>query len=97
MGDAKKNTKNNKKKETKTLQKSMKNAKITIGLIGLLLIGLVSVRKEGKVQEAGLLLQNVEALATGESFPDGEIACFGDGSVDCPFTYLKVEVVYREE
>ena len=57
----------------------------------------VSVRKEGKVQEAGLLLQNVEALATGESFPDGEIACFGDGSVDCPFTYLKVEVVYREE
>ena len=70
----------------------MKNAKITIGLIGLLLIGLVSVRKEGKVQEAGLLLQNVEALATGESFPDGEIACFGDGSVDCPFTYLKVEV-----
>jgi hypothetical protein len=41
--------------------------------------------------------QNVEALATGESFPDGEIACFGDGSVDCPFTYLKVEVVYREE
>ena len=75
----------------------MKNAKITIGLIGLLLIGLVSVRKEGKVQEAGLLLQNVEALATGESFPDGEIACFGDRSVDCPFTYLKVEVVYREE
>ena len=71
--------------------------KTTIGLIGLLLIGLVSVRKEGKVQEAGLLLQNVEALATGESFPDGEIACFGDGSVDCPFTYLKVEVVYREE
>ena len=60
-------------------------------------LGLVSVRKEGKVQEAGLLLQNVEALATGESFPDGEIACFGDGSVDCPFTYLKVEVVYREE
>ena len=52
----------------------MKNAKITIGLIGLLLIGLVSVRKEGKVQEAGLLLQNVEALATGESFPDGDIA-----------------------
>ncbi|WP_032557914.1 hypothetical protein [Bacteroides fragilis] len=43
------------------------------------------------------VLQNVEALATGESFPDGEIACFGDGSVDCPFTYLKVEVVYREE
>ena len=62
----------------------MKNAKITIGLIGLLLIGLVSVRK-------------VEALATGESFPDGDIACIGDGSVDCPFTYLKVEVVYREE
>lgn len=50
----------------------MKNAKITIGLIGLLLIGLVSVRKEGKVQEAGLLLQNVEALATGEPFPDGD-------------------------
>ena len=75
----------------------MKNAKITIGLIGLLLIGLVSVRKEGKVQEDGLLLQNVEALATGEPFPDGDIACIGDGSVDCPFTYLKVEVVYREE
>ena len=76
---------------------AIKNAKITIGLIGLLLIGLVSVRKEGKVQEAGLLLQNVEALATGEPFPDGDIACIGDGSVDCPFTYLKVEVVYREE
>lgn len=34
----------------------MKNAKITIGLIGLLLIGLVSVRKEGKVQEAGFAI-----------------------------------------
>ncbi len=76
----------------------MKTQKITIGLIGLLLIGLVSVRKEGKVQEAGLLLQNVEAFwLQGESFPDGDIACIGDGSVDCPFTYLKVEVVYREE
>ena len=72
----------------------MKNAKITIGLIGLLLIGLVSVRKEGKVQEAGLLLQNVEALATGESFPDGDIACIGDGSVDCPFTYLNTRFLF---
>ena len=66
----------------------MKNAKITIGLIGLLLIGLVSVRKEGKVQEAGLLLQNVEALATGESFPDGDIACIGDGSVDLSLIHI---------
>ena len=50
-----------------------------------------------KTSNASLLMQNVEALATGESFPDGDIACIGDGSVDCPFTYLKVEVVYREE
>ena len=75
----------------------MKNAKITIGLIGLLLIDLVSVRKQGKVKQEDILIQNIDTISTGESFPDGEIACFGDGSVDCPFTYLKVEVVYREE
>ena len=41
-----------------------------------------------------LVLQNVEALANGE-FPSDNIACFGSGSVDCPFNHYKVKYVIQ--
>lgn len=39
-----------------------------------------------------LLLENVEALAGGEY--DDTIECWGDGTVDCPYTDVKVEYVF---
>ncbi|MDE6348454.1 MAG: NVEALA domain-containing protein [Bacteroides sp.] len=41
----------------------------------------------------GLMLENIEALASGES--DGIIYCFGLGSVDCPGSEVKVYFVKR--
>ncbi|MEG0198506.1 MAG: NVEALA domain-containing protein [Acinetobacter sp.] len=42
---------------------------------------------------ASLILQNVEALAENENLPN--IACVGNGSVDCPFGNIKVEYVVQ--
>lgn len=39
-----------------------------------------------------LLLENVEALASGEY--DDTTRCWGDGSVDCPYVDAKVEYVF---
>lgn len=40
---------------------------------------------------SNLMLENIEALASGES---GSMTyCFGSGSVDCPVTHVKVEIV----
>ena len=69
----------------------MKNAKITIGHYRAIANRSCFCEKRRKGTRSRFTIQNVEALATGESFPDGEIACFGDGSVDCPFTYLKLK------
>ena len=40
-----------------------------------------------------LLLQNVEALASGEE--SSQIHCYWRGSVDCPVSHDKVEIVYE--
>lgn len=39
-----------------------------------------------------LLLQNVEALASGEE--SSQTHCYGRGSVDCPVSHDKVDIVY---
>lgn len=41
-----------------------------------------------KREAAPLLLENIEALASGES--GGDISCIGFGSVDCPLNDMKV-------
>ena len=40
-----------------------------------------------------LLLQNIEALASGEE--PSHARCYGPGSVDCPINHDKVEIVYE--
>ena len=49
----------------------------------------VSGRQETKM--TGLMLDNVEALATGEDA--NLVFCWGIGSVDCPTTHRKVYMV----
>ena len=61
-----------------------------------LLVAIVSVwvlKPIEKSQDADpLLLQNVEALASGED--SSQTHCYGRGSVDCPVSHDKVDVVY---
>ena len=40
-----------------------------------------------------LLLQNIEALASGEE--PSHARCYGPGSVDCPINHDNVEIVYE--
>lgn len=40
-----------------------------------------------------LMLENIEALAEGEE--DVDIECIGIGSVDCPYTNVKVYFIYK--
>lgn len=40
-----------------------------------------------------LLLENIEALASGES--GGDVTCIGFGTVDCPISSIKVYTVYE--
>ena len=40
-----------------------------------------------------LLLQNIEAPASGEE--PSHARCYGPGSVDCPINHDKVEIVYE--
>lgn len=40
-----------------------------------------------------LMLENIEALAEGEENVD--VACFDIGSVDCPYTNIKVYFIYE--
>lgn len=47
---------------------------------------------EDKEPMSALLLENVEALASGEI--SGPHHCYGAGTVDCPFNHRKVEIVY---
>ena len=61
---------------------------------GLFLVTIVSVTFYShsiKKDLGNLMLENIEALASGES---GTMThCFGSGSVDCPVNHVKVEYV----
>lgn len=65
--------------------------------VAFLLVAIVSVWYLKPVEKSEnvdpLLLQNVEALASGEDFT--HTLCYGPGSVDCPVNHDKVEVVYE--
>lgn len=60
-----------------------------------LMIATVFVYSYSDSEKAGLnalLLENIEALADGEY--DDTTRCWGDGSVDCPYTDVKVNIVF---
>lgn len=46
-----------------------------------------------KNEAAPLLLENIEALASGES--GGDVSCIGYGTVDCPISTIKSYRVYE--
>ncbi len=69
----------------------MKNyLKVTVFLAAVLSVWCLRPTKKSRDT---LLLQNVEALASGEE--PSETHCFWRGSVDCPVSHDKVEVVYE--
>ena len=72
---------------------NMKNMKKKILFIGLFLVAVVaSFRLNTKCKKLEyLILENIEALASGESGND--YRCAGVGSVDCPINHSKVQYV----
>lgn len=72
---------------------NMKNMKTKILFIGLFLVAVVaSFRLNTKSKKLEyLILENIEALASGESGNDNR--CGGVGSVDCPINHSKVQYV----
>ena len=69
----------------------MKNyLKVTVFWVAVLSVWCL---KPTKKSQDTLLLQNVEALASGEE--PSQIQCYWRGSVDCPVSHDKVEVVYE--
>ncbi len=69
----------------------MKNyLKVTVFWVAVLSVWCL---KPTKKSQDTLLLQNVEALASGEG--PSQIHCYWRGSVDCPVSHDKVEVVYE--
>lgn len=63
-------------------------------VIVLIVVAIVSgyiVKSQPSLEVSPLFLENVEALARGES--EGGY-CFGIGTVDCPFNHTKVDTYY---
>ena len=57
----------------------------------IVLIVVAIVKSQPSLEVSPLFLENVEALARGES--EGGY-CFGIGTVDCPFNHTKVDTYY---
>ncbi len=55
-----------------------------------LVVAIISFQFNGEKKDF-LMLKNIEALASGEG--NVTISCFGNGSVDCPDSYVKVYLV----
>lgn len=71
--------------------KRMKESLVFIGVLAIFTIGYLY-RKNTSMEMSSLILENVEAL----SYPEfGIYDCFGIGSVDCPISRDKVEMVYE--
>lgn len=75
----------------------MKNMKKKALFIGLVLAAMAAVcfqlnSKKGNLE--GLMLENIDALASGEWGPNA--MCIGTGSVDCPKNHAKVEYVIED-
>ncbi len=66
--------------------------KIKLSIISFLLIITVFIYSNSKKEGMNnLLLENIEALADEEY--DSTAKCYGRGSVDCPYTDIKVKYV----
>ena len=61
--------------------------KMLIAIAIALVVGIYTSKKQSSTKTSSLLLDNVEALAYGES---DNMWCFGVRSVDCPINHIKV-------
>lgn len=72
----------------------MKKKILFIGLVLAVITAVSFQLKSKKGNLDSLMLENMEALASGEG--SSITRCFGSGSVDCPTTHVKVYIVgYR--
>lgn len=67
----------------------MKKKALLIGTMAIAMVMSYEVISQNKEKTDSLLLENIEALASGEW--DSKVHCAGLGSVDCPITHTKVE------
>ena len=67
----------------------MKKKALLIGTMAIAMVMSYEVISQNNEKADSLLLENIEALASGEWDNYGH--CFGIGSVDCPMTHTKVE------
>lgn len=66
----------------------MRKKVLLIGTMAVALLTSYEVISLKNEKTSSLLLENIEALASGEW--ENQIHCFGVGSVDCPLTHSKV-------
>ena len=68
--------------------------KILFAGMAVVVISIVTfhLHSSGEEDLRSLMLENIEALATGET---EYIRCWGTGSVDCPITHVKVKLVMK--
>ena len=69
----------------------MKNMKKKVLLAGMSLLVMTIVCYGSFHEEKTLLMENIEALAGGESHVP--MHCVGSGTVDCPINHEKVKIV----
>lgn len=69
----------------------MKTKLLIVGSLLMVVTAIYFCVNSEKTELSDLLLKNVEALADNEY--DSAVHCFGNGSVDCPHTNVKVEYV----
>lgn len=71
-----------------------KKLKVLLVVLIVAFVSFMSLEKQYEIND--LAFENIEALARGED-GDVNLRCDGDGPLDCPFTYEKVEFVYDGE
>ena len=69
------------------------NAKLKLFCLIFVVCTLTYLCKKSKSVESELFMSNVEALATGEN---GDISCYGIGSLDCPQTQSKAYRIWYQ-
>lgn len=71
----------------------MKKKVLLIGTMAVAMVMSYEVISQNNEKTDSLLLENIEALASGEW--DSTVHCIGIGSVDCPTTHTKVEYHFQ--
>ncbi|WP_024996545.1 NVEALA domain-containing protein [Bacteroides graminisolvens] len=69
------------------------NAKLKLFCLFFVVCTLTYLCKKSKSVESELFMSNVEALAGGEN---GDISCYGIGSLDCPLTKSKAYRIWDQ-